>query len=91
MESSVTRVIPIDNISNYDSQKEICHHGRQARRSLNLYRILFVTAQAMMKIVDGGEFDVAKRTVAATKLQDNDEVISVEIIREQQAGHSAVR
>ena len=37
----------------------------------------------MMKVVDGGEFDVAKRTVAATKLQDNDEVISVEIIREQ--------
>ena len=36
-----------------------------------------------MKIVDGGEFDVAKRTVAATKLQDNDQVISVEIIREQ--------
>ena len=55
----------------------------ESQTSLNLYRILFVTAQAMMKIVDGGEFDVAKRTVAATKLQDNDEVISVEIIREQ--------
>ncbi len=31
----------------------------------------------MLKIVDGGEFDVSKRTVAATKLQEGDEVISV--------------
>ena len=74
--------VPIDNISNYDSQKEYAITV-ESQTSLNLYRILFVTAQAMMKIVDGGEFDVAKRTVAATKLQDNDEVISVEIIREQ--------
>ena len=70
--------VPIDNISNYDSQKEYAITV-ESQTSLNLYRILFVTAQAMMKIVDGGEFDVAKRTVAATKLQDNDEVISVEI------------
>ena len=74
--------VPIDNISNYDSQKEYAITV-ESQTSLNLYRILFVTAQAMMKIVDGGEFDVAKRTVAATKLQDSDEVISVEIIREQ--------
>ncbi len=31
----------------------------------------------MLKIVDGGEFDVAKRTVAATKLSEGDEVVSV--------------
>jgi DNA gyrase subunit A len=37
----------------------------------------------MLKVVDGGEFDVAKRTVAATKLQDGDEVISVVIYKEQ--------
>ena len=59
--------VPIDNISNYDSQKEYAITV-ESQTSLNLYRILFVTAQAMMKIVDGGEFDVAKRTVAATKL-----------------------
>ena len=38
----------------------------------------------MLKIVDGGEFDVAKRTVAATKLQDDDEVVSVVTYKEQQ-------
>ena len=37
----------------------------------------------MMKIVNGGEFDVSKRTVAATKLNDGDEVVSVAILNEQ--------
>ena len=36
-----------------------------------------------MKVVDGGEFDVAKRTVAATKLAENDEVVSVAVMKEQ--------
>ena len=37
----------------------------------------------MLKIVDGGEFDVAKRTVAATKLQEGDSVVSVVVMKEQ--------
>ena len=36
-----------------------------------------------MKVVDGGEFDVSKRTVAATKLSDGDEVVNVEILHTQ--------
>jgi DNA gyrase subunit A len=36
----------------------------------------------MLKVVDGGEFDVLKRTVAATKLLDNDTVISIQILRD---------
>ena len=44
---------------------------------LNLCRVIFVTKNAMMKVVDGGEFDVSKRTVAATKLMDDDEVVSI--------------
>ena len=31
----------------------------------------------MLKVVDGCEFDVSKRTTAATKLLDNDEVLLV--------------
>lgn len=74
--------VPVDNISNYDSAKErIVYAASQS--DLNLYRMIFVTKQAMMKVVDGGEFDVAKRTVAATKLQDNDEVVSVTALKEQ--------
>ena len=58
--------VPLDNVSNYDTTKEnIIYVTSQS--DLNLYRVVFVTAQGMVKIVDGGEFDVAKRTVAATK------------------------
>ena len=57
--------IPIDNVSNYDSSKEdiVCVTSQS---DLNLYRIAFVTKMSMMKVVSGGEFDVAKKTVAAT-------------------------
>ncbi len=74
--------IPVDNISNYSADKEIILTAA-SQSELNLYRLIFVTKQSMMKVVDGGEFDVSKRLVAATKLNDNDEVISVTIIREQ--------
>lgn len=73
---------PIDNVSNYNSDKEqiLCV---ASQTELNLYRILFVTRQSMVKIVDGGEFDVSKRLVAATKLGEGDEVVSVAILQEQ--------
>ncbi len=68
--------IPVDNVSNYSAEKEqIVFAASQTH--LNLYRLIFATKQAMLKIVDGGEFDVAKRTVAATKLSEGDEVVSV--------------
>ncbi len=74
--------IPIDNVSNFSTEKEnLVFIASQS--DLNLYRLLFVTKLSMMKVVDGGEFDVSKRTVAATKLLDDDEVISVEILKEQ--------
>lgn len=73
---------PIDNVSNYDSTKEeiVCVASQS---DLNLYRMVFVTKQAMMKVVDGGEFDVAKKTVAATKLNDDDRLLSVLPLTEQ--------
>ncbi len=74
--------IPIDNVSNYNSEKETMVFVT-SQTSLNLYRVIFATKQSMLKVVDGGEFDVAKRTVAATKLLDDDEVISVEILNDQ--------
>ncbi|MCM1263285.1 MAG: DNA topoisomerase 4 subunit A [Butyrivibrio sp.] len=74
--------IPIDNISNYDSTKESIVYV-SSQTDLNLYRMIFVTRYAMLKVVDGGEFDVAKRTVAATKLMDGDEVVSVTALKEQ--------
>ena len=74
--------IPIDNVSNFSSDKEqLVYIASQT--VLNLCPILFTTKQAMMKIVDGGEFDVAKRTVAATKLMEEDEVVSVVALKDQ--------
>lgn len=76
--------VPVDNISTYSMEKEqIIYAASQS--DLNLYRVMFVTKQAMCKVVDGGEFDVAKRNVAATKLQDNDEVLWIEVLKEQKA------
>ena len=73
---------PIDNVSNYSTDKEeiLCV---ASQTELNLYRILFVTGQAMVKVVDGGEFDVSKKLVAATKLNEDDELVSVAILNEQ--------
>lgn len=68
--------IPIDNISNYNSEKEnIVYITNQTE--LNLRQIIFVTAQSMCKLVNGGEFDVSKRTVAATKLNEGDWLVSI--------------
>ena len=74
--------IPIDNISNYNSEKEdIVYITNQTE--LNLRQVIFVTSQSMCKLVNGGEFDVSKRTVAATKLNDGDSVISIMPLLEQ--------
>ena len=74
--------VPVDNVSNYDSAKETIVYAA-SQSDLNLYRVIFATKQAMLKVVDGGEFDVAKRTVAATKLMDGDEVVSVTAFKDQ--------
>ncbi len=74
--------VPIDNISNFDGSKERVV-AIYSQMSLNLYRIIFITKMAMMKVVSGGEFDVAKRTVAATKLMDEDEVVNVAVLSNQ--------
>lgn len=73
---------PIDNVSNYSSEKEKLIYIT-SQTELNLRQVIFVTAQSMMKLVDGGEFDVTKRTVAATKLGDGDRVISVTALNDQ--------
>ena len=74
--------VPIDNVSNFSSEKEELIYIT-SQTELNLRPVLFVTAQSMMKIVDGGEFDVAKRTVSATKLAEGDSVVSVTALLEQ--------
>lgn len=67
---------PVDNLCNYDSaQERIIFAG--CLQKIKASDFLFATAQGMLKKVQGDEFDVAKRTIAATKLQEGDAVISV--------------
>ena len=68
---------PIDNVSNYDSAAEqIVYVGCLA--GIRQSKIWFVTASGMVKLVDGSEFEVSKRTIAATKLAQEDKVIMVQ-------------
>lgn len=68
--------VPIDNLGNYDSaQEEIVYLC--AEEELKDAKLLFVTRQSMLKQVAGEEFLVSKRTTAATKLQEADEVVAV--------------
>ncbi|MDY4793923.1 MAG: DNA topoisomerase (ATP-hydrolyzing) [Pararoseburia sp.] len=71
---------PIDNVSNFDATKEE-NLMMDAISNLKGQKVIFGTKQSMLKIVDGGEFDVAKRTTAATKLADGDEVLLVRVMQ----------
>lgn len=73
---------PIDNISNYDSKTERLLYIDDMQ-ALTGKKLLFATSKSMLKQVSGVEFDVAKRTVAATNLMDGDQLLLVEAIDEQ--------
>lgn len=75
--------IPIDNLSNFDSAKENFLMVGNLETIIHS-RLLFISKKAMMKFVDGTEFDiVSKRSVACTSLGDNDELFSVHIFNEE--------
>ncbi len=67
---------PIDNLCNFESEKE-----RPAAvmplEKLEQKNLLFVTAQGMIKRVEGSELVVTRRTIAATSLNEGDELIAV--------------
>ena len=74
---------PIDNVSNYDSTQEMVVYMCDELQ-LRYAKLLFATKQGMIKKVKGNEFQVAKRTIAATKRQEDDELISVQVITDDQ-------
>ncbi len=67
---------PADNLSNYDSSQEQILYVAPAGQ-VKLSTLLFVTKTSMCKLVAGEEFDVAKRTIASTKLGEEDQLIFV--------------
>lgn len=75
---------PIDNVTNYTSSEEqivmVCDSEQ-----MRFARLLFATRQGMVKRVEGTEFQVSKRTIVATKLQEGDTLIKVEVATENQS------
>ena len=72
--------VPIDNLGNYSSQGE----SIVALLSFDMIKnkkLLFTTKNGMIKLVDGNEFETNRKTIAATKLGKDDEVVSVKITR----------
>jgi DNA gyrase subunit A len=68
--------VPVDNVSNYDSAREEIVYAA-SQEALRLDKAVFVTGSGMVKAVPGTEFDVVKKTVAATKLTPDDRVVFV--------------
>lgn len=75
--------IPVDNVSNYDSTQEEIVYICDAEQ-MRFAKLLFATKQGMIKKVEGTEFQVAKRTIVATKFQDGDELLCVQVITDNQ-------
>ncbi len=73
---------PIDNISNFDSSKENYILVDSLDHIVHS-KLLFMTKNAMAKMVDGSEFDVLKRTVAATKLAEGDELLLLKQVTDE--------
>ena len=75
---------PIDNMSNFNSAEEkivfICDENQ-----FRIATLLFATKHGVVKKVNGEEFLVAKRTIAATKLNEGDELLCVHIINSKQS------
>lgn len=69
---------PVDNLCKFDGTKErpifIINASALVGR-----RLLFATKGAMVKLVPGEEFETNNRMVAATKLQDGDMVVSIQL------------
>ena len=72
--------VPIDNVSKFDISKENFLLV-ESLDNLKDKKLIFATKHGMVKIVEGSEFDVSKRTTAATKLNENDEVLGVYVVK----------
>ena len=72
---------PIDNVSNYDSSKEDIVFIAPLM-DVEKHKLIFGTKSAMIKLVDGAEFVVTRKTSQATKLMDDDELLFVDMLSE---------
>jgi DNA gyrase subunit A len=74
---------PLDNVSKFDASQESVLFI-ESLGNLKHKKLIFGTAMSMLKIVDGSEFDVAKRTTACTKLTETDALLFVGILQPEE-------
>ena len=74
---------PIDNLCNYDSRTENFVYI-DALENITSNKLVFGTKQSMLKVVEGTEFDVTRKTSQATKLNEDDEVLAVRELAENE-------
>ena len=76
--------VPVENLSKYDGRNDrICLLS--CAQALKGKRLVCATRLAMVKQVSGEEFETNNRMVAATKLQEGDEVQAVILTEKQEA------
>ena len=68
---------PIDNVSNFVSSDEQMVYVASLEE-VKASTLFFASAAGMLKLVKGEEFDVSKRTIAATKLGEQDRLVLVQ-------------
>ncbi len=61
---------PLDNLSNYSTEKERIIFAC-AMEDMKKHKLIFASEKAMIKVVDGGEFETARKVTQATKLSDD--------------------
>ena len=71
---------PIENLSKFDGAKDTIVYLTSAENMKGRI-FVFATKMAMVKQVSAEEFETNNRTVAATKLQDGDGVVSILVLR----------
>lgn len=74
---------PIDNLGNYSSAGESIV-GIFTFSYICKQKLFFATRHGMVKLVDAAEFDVNRKTVLATKLEEEDRVVLVCPVKEEE-------
>jgi len=74
--------VPVDNISKFDGTKEEIVYLTSLEQMMGR-RLVFATRMALVKQVPGEEFITSNRTVAATKLQEDDRLVSVLLVKDE--------
>ena len=70
------KAVPLDNFTGYDSTQENIIHICSLESILES-KLVFVTESGLVKLVSGKEFESTRRTIAASKLAEDDKLIAV--------------